>query len=255
MGIGKANFSAVVITLNEASNIEACLDALRQVTDDIIVADSHSTDRTPELATAAGARLIPVDWQGYARTKNLANSHARHEWVLSIDADEVLSPELIRSLRRWKPIQNTVFSLDRLTNYCGQWVYHSGWYPEWKPRLFPRSAVAWHGAYVHETLSIPPGFKLQRLEGHLLHYSYTSEKDHLKRIEKYARLWAEQQLALGKRPGLLKRWFGPVARFAITYFLKQGWRDGRAGRRISYYESLMVKRRHQILQELRQQTE
>ena len=243
-------FSAVVITFNEESRIGACLDALRHVTNDIVVADSHSTDRTPELARAAGARLLPVDWQGYARTKNTANAEARHDWILSIDADEVLSPDLINTLQQWSPEVNTVFALDRLTNYCGKWIHHSGWYPEWKPRLFPRAKVFWEGDFLHETLHIPDGFRTARLKGKLLHYSYNSEEDHLKRIEKYARLWAEEQLAAGRTLSNLKRWFGPAARYFITYVLKQGWRDGHSGHLISYYESLMVKRRHEIFDAL-----
>lgn len=251
MADSRIKFSAVVITYNEEDNIGPCLEALRQVTDDIVVADSHSTDRTPELVRAAGARLLPTDWQGYARTKNLANAAAQHEWILSIDADEVLSPELIRTLHDWRPEPDTVYALDRLTNYCGQWVHHSGWYPEWKVRLFPKSEVAWQGDYVHETLRIPDHFHSRKLEGRLFHYSYKSEEDHRQRIEKYARLWAEERLASGRYPSWLKRRFGPAARFFITYILRQGWRDGRAGRLIARYESRMVRRRHEILEELR----
>lgn len=255
MADSRTKFSAVVITYNEEDNIGPCLEALRQVTDDIVVADSHSTDRTPELVRAAGARLLPIDWQGYAHTKNLANQAARHEWILSIDADEVLSPKLIQSLQAWRPEPDTVYALDRLTNYCGQWVHHSGWYPEWKVRLFPKSQVEWQGDFVHETLRIPAHFRSRKLEGRLFHYSYKSEEDHRKRIEKYARLWAEERLATGRHPSWLKRRFGPAARFFITYILRQGWRDGRAGRLIASYESRMVRRRHEILEELRKQEE
>ncbi len=244
-------FSAVIITYNEEVNIGRCLEALRQVTDDIIVADSHSSDGTPEIVKRAGARLFSVDWQGYARTKNLANAEARHEWILSVDADEVLSDELIDTLQQWIAEADTVYAVDRLTNYCGTWIYHSGWYPEWKIRLFPRTSVNWQGDFVHETLRVPEHYTIQRIQGRLLHYSYRSQEDHKARIEKYARLWASERFENGRGVPLLKRWFGPIARLVTTYLLKQGWRDGRAGRLISYYESLMVRRRHEILDELR----
>ena len=239
--------SIVVITRNEADNIERCLNALRQVSDDIVVVDAFSEDGTPDLARELGARVIQKTWEGYSQNKNFGNQQARHDWILSIDADEALSEELIRTLQQHCPEPKTVYELDRLTNFCGKWIYHSGWYPEWKPRLFDRRAVSWQGDFVHETLDIPPGFRRVRLKGKLLHYSYKNDKDHLQRLEHYAALAAQDLYARGKRSTLLKRWFAPVWRFLRTYIFQLGFLDGKAGWKISARGAWMVWRKYWIL--------
>ncbi|RMF23241.1 MAG: glycosyltransferase family 2 protein, partial [Bacteroidetes bacterium] len=130
-----SNISAVVITRNEERNIARCLEALRQVCTDIVVVDALSTDRTPDICRDCGVRLFQKEWENYSANKNFGNAQARHDWVLSIDADEVLSPELVATLQNLQPQTGCVYALDRLNNYCGVWVRHSGWYPNWKVRL------------------------------------------------------------------------------------------------------------------------
>lgn len=249
MGIFRHNFSVVVITRNEADNIGPCLNALLQVSNDVWVADSHSTDATPRIVRKKGAQLRSVEWKGYAATKNEANAWCQNDWILSIDADEVLSETLIQTLQNWEPRENTVYLLDRMTNYCGTWVRHSGWYPDWKPRLFDRRKVQWEGAFVHETLAIPSHFQHQKLPGKLWHYSYRSAEDHLQRIEKYARLWAEEQFSRGRKWSPWKAVLSPAWRFLQTYLLKGGWRDGKAGWLISTRNAWMVRRRYTLLKE------
>lgn len=245
-------FSAVVITLNEAENIAACLQPLLAVTDDVVVVDSRSTDATVQIATKLGARVVSVDWQGYSQTKNYANSLARYDWILSIDADEVVSPELQASLRHWQPRPQTVFLLDRFTNYCGTWVRHSGWYPDWKIRLFDRREVHWTGAYVHEDLYLPPAVQQVKLEGKLFHYSYRNSEDHWARIEKYAQLSAAKLYHKGKKATLWKVWFSPVARFLRTYFLKRGFLDGKTGWILSARNFYLVRRKYRLLRAMQQ---
>lgn len=243
-------FSIVVITLNEAANVEVCLRPLLQVSDDIVVVDAHSTDGTPALAEALGARVIPSDWMGYSQNKNLGNQVARNDWILSIDADEVLSEELIRTLQTLTLQAGTVYELDRFTNYCGKWIRHSGWYPDWKIRLFDRRFVQWQGEYVHETLAVPAGYKIVRVKGKLLHYSYKSPEDHLERVDRYASLSAKGLYARGKRATFLQLWVSPLFRFLSTYILRLGFMDGREGWLIALSGARLVRKKYMLLKEM-----
>jgi glycosyltransferase involved in cell wall biosynthesis len=222
--------SAVVITRDEEHNIGRCLASLEVVADEMLVVDSGSTDATCALATKAGARVVHHPWAGYAAQKNHANSLACHPWILSIDADEALSPELARSIveARQKGLLGA-YRFNRLTNYCGTWVRHGGWYPDAKVRLFHRDAARWEGDHVHERLVLQPGTAVTHLRGDLLHYSITSLEDHRARIERYSALKAQELLEEGRRPGLLKRWLAPTFKFVQGYLLQGGFLDGKAG--------------------------
>ncbi|MBK9017523.1 MAG: glycosyltransferase family 2 protein [Saprospiraceae bacterium] len=244
------SFSAVLITHNVADTIGECVAVLRKVCDEVLVLDSQSTDGTIEICEKLGAKVVQQEWFGYAKTKNIGNTSARHDWILSIDSDEVLSEELIETLRNLKPEVGKVYALDRLTNYCGQWIRHSGWYPEWKIRLFDRNHVEWQGDFVHETLHIPADYQVVKLMGKLLHYSYKDAADHLRRLEKYARLGAAEQFAAGKKVTFVKRWLAPAARFVRGFILKRGFLDGRAGWTICKREADMVRLRYLVLEEL-----
>ncbi len=245
--------SAVIITHNVVDTIEPCLRALKEVCDEIIVLDSFSTDGTVEVCEKLGVKLIPQEWLGYSQTKNLGNSLAKNDWILSIDSDEVLSEELIISLKNIEPKNGRVYALDRLTNYCGKWIYHCGWYPEWKVRLFNRNDVEWQGDFVHEILGIPTDFQEVRLKGKLFHYSYKDSEDHLQRIKKYARLSAQERFSKGKKANFVKLWLSPVSRLFRTYILKKGILDGKAGWVISWRSAYMVRLRYRILKELWQE--
>ena len=244
------NFSAVLITKNEAENIAACLRPLLQVTDDIVVIDGQSTDGTIAICEELGARVIQHKWEGYSKTKNFGNQQAKYDWILSIDADEVLSDELIKALQILDIQVDTVYELDRITNYCGKWIHHSNWYPDWKIRLFDRRKVAWQGDFVHEKLVIPEGFRLEKLTGKLYHYSYKNSDDHWQRMEKYAQLAAAEMFAKNKRPSFVKLWLSPVARFLKTYLFKRGFLDGKAGWTIATRNAWLVHRRYELLKKL-----
>lgn len=242
--------SAVIICRNAARTIGPCIEALAKVAAEVIVLDSNSDDGTQEICWQHGVRLIEQPFLGYSATKNLGNKMARHDWILSIDADEVLSDELIASLRNWRPEAHAVYALDRLTDFCGQWIYHCGWYPEWKVRLFNRKEVYWKDELVHETLHIPPHCKVVKLQGKLLHYSFADEQDHLQRMEKYARLGAEELFRKGRRPAFWKKYLSAIARFIRTYFVKLGILDGRAGWIISKRNAWMVWKRYRLLEQM-----
>ncbi len=248
-------FSAVVVARDEEHIIARCLRPLLKVADEVLLVDSGSKDRTPTIAESLGARLIHTEWQGYAQTKNFANQQARHDWILSIDADELLSEELQHSLLHWQARPHTAYALDRITRYGDRWVRHSGWYPDWKIRLFDRRRAHWVGAYVHERLHLPKGTQIQRLKGKLQHYSYKNDEDHLQRIEQYARLSALQMLEQGRRIGKLKQTLAPPARFLRTLLLKQGFLDGKTGWKLACRDALLVRRKYEWLQQLKDEKE
>lgn len=226
-----SKISAVIITFNESNNIARCIRSLSGVADEIVVSDSFSTDRTVELAKELGAKVLLHPFTGYGATKNNANEHAENDWILSVDADEELDPELAQGILHLKNqlAADTVYECQRLNNYCGQWIKHGGWYPDKKVRLFNRTSVKWNLAEVHETLEIPAHFKTVLLPGKLLHYSYTSIENHLLKVEKYSTRGAEEAMRKGKRASFVKLYLSPAFRFFRDYFIKLGFLDGYYG--------------------------
>jgi glycosyltransferase involved in cell wall biosynthesis len=226
--------SAVIITQNEARNIGRCLTSLQGVADEIIVLDSASTDATAEICRQHGVRFIPVVWQGYAATKNQGNALASHVYVLSLDADEALSPELRASILAVKPRLTGVYSFHRLAFYCGRPIRHGGWYPDTKLRLFPKDKACWQGDFVHETMVADADQVQHLLAGDLLHYTYYTTEEHVARARKYAALAAASMRGRG-RTGLVLKWVcSPAWRFLQMYVLKAGFLDGRAGLQIAW---------------------
>jgi glycosyltransferase involved in cell wall biosynthesis len=223
----KIKLSAVIITLNEEKNIGRCIDSLMPVADEFIIIDSFSTDKTIDIIKSKGLTTTQRKWEGYSDTKNFANSLCTGDFILSIDADEELSPQLIQSIRAFKQDPTAdVLEVNRLTNYCGQWIRHSGWYPEYKTRIFRKGLATWKGS-IHEELIFTQPPTSEKLKGDLLHYSYPTIESHFKKVFQYAKLAAEKNRATGKSNnlfihGLLKPWF----MFVRKYFLKLGFLDG-----------------------------
>lgn len=226
--------SAVIITRNEAHNIERCIASLTGVVDEVVVVDAESTDSTRDLASAMGARVIVRPWTNYSDQKNHANDQVASPYILSMDADEALSGALRTSLLKVIASgPNGAYRFSRLTNYCGHWVKHGGWYPDPKVRLFPRVGTRWEGEHVHETLALPPDTAITDLPGDLLHYSYPTITSHEERIERYSTLHAEGMHARGKKAGPVKRWLSPIAKFVQGYLFQFGFLDGWAGWKIA----------------------
>lgn len=225
--------SAVIITHNEARNIGRCLASLKGVADEVVVLDGHSTDRTVEICREHGARVMGQDWLGYSATKNLGNEMASHPYILSMDADEALSPELKASVLAVKDSLSGAYSLNRLAFYCDRPIRHGGWYPDVKIRLFPRERARWEGAFVHEELRVDAGVPVTHLEGDLLHYTYYSVAEHRERARRYADLAAVRLRGRGKAGLLVKAIFSPAWRFFQMYCLKLGVLEGWRGWRIA----------------------
>lgn len=226
--------AVVVITLNEERNIGRCLASVRDIADEIIVLDAFSSDRTEEICRSFGARFEQRAWEGYSASKNYLNALVTSDYILSLDADEALSPELLEEMHaeKQKGLSGT-YNVNRLTNYCGKWIYHSGWFPDIKPRLFPKEGSYWSGEYVHEELITPPSPE-QTFKGVLEHYSYYSFTDHRQRADKYSVLTAQKFFAAGKKVGFLKPYLSAIGRFVAMYFLKKGFLDGRMGFKIAW---------------------
>jgi len=219
--------SAVIITKNEEHNIKRCLESLKSVVDETVVIDSCSSDKTEEICRSFGVKFIVRPFEGYSATKNFGNDQAEHDWILSIDADEVLSPDLQKSITYLKANEpkDGVYLVKRKTNYCGKkWINHCGWYPDKRKRLFQKTKSFWEGE-IHETLNIGEA-KMITLEGDLWHYSYKSISDHLNRINKYTDIIAANS---DKKASLFKIIFSPMANFWQVYLFKQGFRDGYYG--------------------------
>lgn len=226
--------SAVIITLNEEKNIRACIESLIGIADEILIIDSLSVDKTESIAKEYDmVRFHKQEWLGYSEQKNLGNRIAKHSTILSIDADEVVSKELRESIANLKAESkedinpNQAYSFNRLTNYCGSWIRHSGWYPDRKIRVFHRS-ILWEGD-IHEELKFGEETKIENLEGDLHHYSFRHISEHIMQVDKFTNLTSEQAYNRGKKTNWLGVWFRPKWKFFRDFIIKRGFLDGYPG--------------------------
>lgn len=225
--------SAVIITLNEEKNIERCLRSLEGIADEIVVADSFSTDKTVQIAERYGARIVQQAFLGYRDQKNFVTGQATNDWILSLDADEALSPELQQSIRTEREnFRYDAYRFARLTNYCGKWIKHSGWYPDKKIRLYDRRKGSWGGEKVHEYWEPGKDAQVGELSGDLQHYSFYTSEEHLRQIEKFTELSARENVAKGKNYNLIDVYLRPVWNFIANYIFRLGFMDGSAGYRV-----------------------
>jgi glycosyltransferase involved in cell wall biosynthesis len=231
--------SAVVITKNEERRLA---DALASVAwaDEILVIDSHSTDATVDIARRFTDRVIVRDWPGYIDQKNWGASAAQHEWVLSIDADERVTPELAREIRRVLEAEPPAagFRIPRISFYLGHWIRSTDWYPDYQLRLYDRRRARWTGRHVHESVTVDGA--VEYLKEHLQHLPYASIADHLARIDAYTTLAARQMADEGRRAGIIDLVAQPPAAFLRNYLLKGGIRQGHTGFVVSTLNSYYV---------------
>ncbi len=230
----QVKISAVIITFNEEKNIERCLKSVSVVADEIVVVDSYSTDKTESICKAFNVRFIQHEFIGHIEQKNWAKDQAAHDYILSMDADEALDDQLCESILEAK--NNWSFDshrMHRLTNYCGQWIHHSGWYPDIKVRLFDRRKGKWGGRNPHDKYLPVKGARIGYLKGDILHYSFYTRKEHIKQIHYFSDIASKAMFEKGKRSSYLKIVMKPFARFVKAYILNRGFLDGKAGFTIS----------------------
>jgi glycosyltransferase involved in cell wall biosynthesis len=235
--------SATLVTHNEARNIARALRSL-SVADEVVVVDAESTDETRQIAAGLGARVIVHPWVGFAAQKNFASGQARHDWILSLDADEELNADAQAAVARWKASEPAAvgYRFARRARYLGRWILHSGWYPDYKLRLFDRRRGRWQGDYVHESVVVAD--PVETLAGEILHYTCDSLAEHRSRIEFYTDLAAREMCARGERVGFLRRQLTPPWVFFSTYFLRLGVLDGYQGFLIARMAARYVRRKY-----------
>ncbi len=222
--------SVVIITFNEEKNLERCLKSVVDVADDIVVVDSFSKDKTKEIALSYGARFIEHAFEGHIEQKNWAITQAQNPYVLSLDADEALSEELKTSILKVKASwEHDGYEMNRLTNYCGKWIRHGGWYPDVKLRLWDSRKGSWGGVNPHDRYEMDRDAKIAHIHGDLLHYSYYTFEDHIKQVNKFTDIAANMLMKAGKSPSHFKIFFGPKFKFFRDYILKLGFLDGYYG--------------------------
>lgn len=244
--------SAVIITFNEEKNIGRCLDSLKGIADDIVVVDSYSKDKTQEICLSHGARFIQHAFDGHIEQKNYAITQALYPHVLSLDADEAISEELKKNILKIKDNwTHNGYSMNRLTNYCGKWIYHCGWYPDIKLRLFDSRKGKWGGINPHDKYLLDnPDDNPFHIKGDILHYSYYTVEEHHKQAEYFSNIAAKAMFEKDKKAPLIKLYLSSVARFVKSYFLRRGFLDGYYGWTISKISAWETYRKYYLLKEL-----
>lgn len=240
--------STIVVCYNEERRIARCLESCRPFSDEIIVVDSHSTDRTVELSRPLATKVIAHDWLGYGRQKQLALTYATHDWVFSIDADEEVSPELQREIASLD-FAHDGYWMPRRPYYLGRWIRHSGWYPGYILRLFRRDRGRFTDETLHEHVVVEG--RTRKLHGDLLHYSYRSVSHHLAKMNDFTTLAAQKMFDQGRRARLRQLTITPTLEFGKIYFLRRGFLDGFAGLVIALLHAYYVFLKYAKLWELR----
>src|ERR1041384_7813772 len=225
--------TATIITLNEERNVARAIESLR-CCDEILIVDSGSIDRTVELANNLGVRVVEAGWLGFAAQKNWAAEKAAHDWILSLDADEALSEALeaeIWNLKKTGP-RHDAYTMPRLARYLGRWILHSGWYPDRKVRLYNRHKGKWIGEFVHESVHVDG--RIGHLESNILHFTCDSLSEHLRTLDRYTTLAAQEIASRKVKVSLSQLILDPAWTFFKTYFLQLGFLDGLEGATIAY---------------------
>lgn len=226
--------SAAIITYNEEKNIERCLNSLQKVADEIVVVDSYSKDATKAICAEFNTvKFIENPFEGHIQQKNFAIGCCENNWVLSLDADEELSPELETNILQAKANLDEhsqgAYRFNRLSNYCGHWVRYGGWYPDTKTRLFHKEVGAWGGENPHDKYIVKPDVFHEFLEGDLLHYTFHTVEQHRAQIDKFTTIAAKAKFEKGKKSNALLAIVKAWAKWMRNYLVKQGYKDGRVG--------------------------
>lgn len=223
----KLPITLAIVCLNEQNSIRRCIESVSFV-DEVIVVDSGSTDDTQKIAAELGAKVIFEKWRGYGKQKQFAVEQAKNDWVLLLDADEALSPELashiVEGFRNLDP--ETGYEFSRLSFHLGRWIRHGGWYPDWQLRLYNRKFSKWSEAELHERVISP---KVQRIHKNILHWVFENLSDNVITNDRYSSIGALEYHKKGRRFHTLSLIFRPIGKFIECYFVKLGFLDGLPG--------------------------
>lgn len=246
--------TVAIITYNEEKNIGRCISSVQSIADEILVVDSFSTDKTEAICNEFGVRFIKNTFIGHIEQKNFALDQSTHEYVLSLDADEALSPLLLEEIRKVKEnFKLEGYRFNRLTNYSGHWVRYCGWYPDTKLRLVKKSKAMWRGTNPHDILEMNnPKDQVGFLNGDLLHYSYESIASHVNQTDKFTTIAAKAAFHSGKKSSHFKIISRPILKFFRDYFFKLGFLDGRYGFIICFINALSAMLKYSKLYDLQQ---
>jgi glycosyltransferase involved in cell wall biosynthesis len=242
--------SAIIITKNEEKNLPRCLESLKWA-NEIIVLDSGSTDNTLEIAKSYNAKIFSEEWKGYTQQKNSAVAKTQSDWIVSLDADEEFSEDAqndIQSILKNNHTKIEGYAFRRKVFYLGKWICHGDWYPDYVVRLWKRNSGQYEGGRVHESVQIKG--QVEYLKSEILHYTYKDITDQKARMEKYAKLWAQDQFDRKRSFRFLDLLLRPPARFLRAILLKSGWMDGWRGWFIAWMCAKEVKLKYQNLKTL-----
>jgi glycosyltransferase involved in cell wall biosynthesis len=246
--------STVVITYNEERNIARCLESVKDISDEIIVVDSYSTDKTVEIAESFGAKVLLKKFEGHIEQKSWAIEQAGLDYIISLDADEALDKTLQIYISKLKLTENPYdgYIFNRLTNFCGKWIKHCGWYPDRKLRLFRKELVKVVGTNPHDKFVLPQGSRIQKVgRGDIQHFSYYSIEEHISQIQKFSNIAAESAYKRRKKAPLLLKIIGnPIYTFFKKYILQLGFLDGYFGYVISFNTAFSKFLKYSKLREL-----
>lgn len=230
--LSRPTLAVAMIVKNEAKVIQQCLDSVAELADEIVILDSGSTDETEAIARRYTDKFyVNHEWPGFGRQRQIAQSYVESDWILWLDADEVVTPVLAASIREVlaKNENNTVYKLDRLNWYFGRFIRYGSANPDFVTRLYPTALTAYNDKLVHESVVTPEGSKQAKLKGHLLHYTFSSYYEHLKKSIAYSEAWAEQRAQAGETSTLTKAIIKSLGRVIRDYILRRGFLDGSAG--------------------------
>ncbi len=230
--------SVVIITYNEEKNIARCINAVKEIADEVVVLDSYSSDNTLKIAESLGAKTFKNPFAGYVAQKNKAIELATHDYVLCLDADEELSEPLIESIKKVKQdLHFVAYSLSRCAFYRGAFIKHGTWYPERKIRLFNKRFLKWTGDYIHEQVVAKPGMAVYPLAGDILHYICETKQQHIDRSNNFSTIAALSMFKKGKKASLFKMLASPFVFFLVDYFFRRGFLNGWRGWAIATEQS------------------
>ena len=247
----RVQISVVLMVQNEEENLARCLESVQGVADEIVIVDGFSTDRTEEIARKYNARFIQHKFEGHIEQRNISMQEATFDHLLVMDADEALSDELKASVLEVKENwQYDAYTFNRLSSYAGQWIRHSGWYPDIKLRLADRRKIVWEGKNPHDEGFPRKGATVKHLKGDLMHYTYYSIRDHYDRSYKYADIMARATLDRGKKFSYGKLLLSPPFKFVKMYLIKRGFLDGYKGFLVAVVSSYSTFLKYILMREM-----